>query len=168
MKIMGIDPGNEGALVIIYISNDKKRVSVHDMIDMPTLVMTGTGRTKKGNKKKHTVLNEPELRDIIVNSGVSHIFIEKCQSMPKQGIVGVANYMCNYGIIRGICVGIRAPYTLVHPATWKHQMMKDMDKEKKAAVVRAKQLFPHITLDENEDGKADALLIAEYGRRYLL
>lgn len=166
MKIMGIDPGNKGALAVIFCG--EKRTSVLNMTDMPVLVTTGKGKTKSGKPKIHTVLNEPELRDFLEKSDVSHVFIEKCQTMKDQNVAAMGNYMCNYGIIRGICVGLRIPYTLVHPATWKHQMMKDMDKEKKAAVVRAKQLFPYITLKESEDGKADALLIAEYGRRYLL
>jgi hypothetical protein len=40
--------------------------------------------------------------------------------------------------------------------------MKDMDKGKQAAIVRAKQLFPKADIGK-EDGRAEALLIGYYG-----
>ena len=111
-------------------------------------------------------LNEPQIRDILI--GCAHVFIEKCQSMPGQGISSIARYMTGYGIIRGICVGLGIPYTLVHPKTWKGVMMKDMPKEKDASILRALQLYPKIDLPRKKDhGKADALLLSLWGKLFL-
>jgi crossover junction endodeoxyribonuclease RuvC len=159
MIIIGIDPGNQGALAIIT-----KNGAVM-LYDMPTYSTEGTGKTKSGKKKKHTVLDEPSLVGLI--DGVDHVFIEKSQSMPGQGAASTFNYACGYGIIRGICAGLGVPYTLIHPATWKRVIMKDMDKGKEAAIVRAKQLFPSADIGK-KDGRAEALLIAYYGKKELL
>lgn len=147
MIICGIDPGVSGALC--FMSEDGKPM----LFDMPIL--------KEG---KHTVIDETKVREML--APVSSVFIEKSQSMPGQGISSTFNYGVGYGIIRGICIGLQIPYTLVHPRTWKKVMMPDMPKEKEASIVRALQLFPSIQLPRKKDhGKADALLICEYGRR---
>jgi len=156
IRIIGVDPGNKGALALI---DENGKVILYDM---PTYTTEGAGKTKIGNIKKHTVLDEPELRDIL-NDDIDHVFIEKAQSMPGQGAAGTFNYAVSYGVIRGICVGLQIPYTLVHPATWKRKMMKDMDKSKHASIVRANQLFPKADIGK-KDGRAEALLIAVYGK----
>lgn len=162
MNIIGIDPGNAGAIVVLT----KDRIIIQDM---PTLVTEGKGKTKKGNVKKHTHMDELAIKSFLetYNSKGTQVFIEKCQSMPGQGAAGTANYMCGYGILRGICVGLDMPYTLVHPATWKKKIMRDMDKGKEASILRAKQLFPKADIGK-KDGRAEALLIAYYGKTELL
>jgi crossover junction endodeoxyribonuclease RuvC len=161
MIVVGIDPGNLGAIAIL----DKNDGDV--VYDMPTFVTTGSGKTKKGNTKKHTMLDENEIRKILSRPCIDHVFIEKSQSMPGQGSSSTFNYACSYGIIRGICVGLELPYTLIHPATWKRSMMKDMDKSKDASIIRAKQLFPKVDIGK-KDGRAEALLIAVYGKKEFL
>lgn len=64
-------------------------------------------------------------------------------------------------------MGLEIPYTLIHPATWKRIMMKDMDKGKMASIVRAIQLFPTVDIGK-KDGRAEALLIAVYGKKEIL
>jgi hypothetical protein len=163
--IVGVDPGNTGALSFVYI--DKGNITTNCYVwDMPTLVTVGKGKTKSGNTKKHTVIDESELKRML-SVPITHAFIEKAQSMPKQGAPATFNYAASYGIVRGICVGLGIPYTLVHPATWKKVIMKDMDRGKDAAIVRAKQLFPYAEIGK-KDGRAEALLIAFYGIKELL
>lgn len=158
--IVGIDPGNAGAIAFFYDNGEACRV-----VDMPILKMEGKGKTKKGNLKVHTVIDEHLLRERL-NSGVKHAFIEKAQSMPGQGAPATFNYAASYGIIRGICVGLQIPYSLVHPATWRKGLMKDMDKGKGASIIRAKQLYPNIEIGK-KDGRAEALLIGCYGINYM-
>ena len=59
IRIIGVDPGNKGALALI---DENGKVILYDM---PTYTTEGAGKTKIGNIKKHTVLDEPELRDIL-------------------------------------------------------------------------------------------------------
>lgn len=163
MIIAGIDPGNAGAIAII----GNEGTDYIEIFDMPILVTEGKGKTKKGNVKKHTVLDETRLKTILEDNTLDHVFLEKAQSMPGQGAPATFNYAANYGIIRGICVGLDIPYTLVHPATWRKALMKDMDKGKDASIVRAQQLYPKAEIGR-KDGRAEALLIAVYGRKEVL
>lgn len=161
MVFVGIDPGNAGAIVVVEFDNFS--FLERGIFDMPILKTEGKGKTKKGNTKIHTVLDEIEIKNIFQLIGkIDQVFLEKAQSMPGQGAPATFNYACNYGIIRGIMIGLEIPYTLIHPATWKRAMMKDMDKGKDAAIVRAKQLFPNSDIGK-KDGRAEALLLAVYG-----
>lgn len=158
--IMGIDPGNKGALAIVMDGNHVI------LVDMPVVVMEGKGKTKKGSIKKSTVLDETTLKSCIEGYKPDHVFLEKAQAMPGQGIVSTAHYMCGYGIIRGICTALNIPYTLIHPATWKKDVLKDMEKGKNSAIVRAKQIYPLADVGKS-DGRAEALLIAHYGMKII-
>lgn len=160
MLIVGIDPGNTGAIVFVDLKNGI--LDCYTIYDMPVLKTEGKGKTKKGNIKTHTVLDETELFNIFTRDKIDHVFLEKAQSMPGQGAPATFNYAANYGIIRGILIGLQIPYSLIHPATWKRKMMKDMDRGKDAAIVRAKQLFPQADIGK-KDGRAEALLLAVYG-----
>lgn len=165
LVIVGIDPGNKGALSIVRYG-----FYIHaEFVDMPVLQTKGKGKTKKGNDKIHTELDALAIKQILIDCAPSHVFIEKAQSMPGQGLASTANYMSGFGLLKGICVGLGIPFTLVHPATWKKQMLKDMDKGKGSAILRAKQVCPEMANDIGKnDGRAEALLIALYGRKEFL
>lgn len=69
---------------------------------------------------------------------------------------------------KGIIAAYRLPLELPSPQRWKKEMMADMGKDKDASRLRAIQLFPVVAnrLDrKKDDGRAEALLLAEYGRR---
>lgn len=156
MIVVGIDPGLKGA--IAFLKGKKARVHI-----MPTLKMT----------KSKLTIDENRVRDMLEKYKVGHVFIEKAQAMPKQGGVSMFNYGTGWGILRGICVGLHLPYTLLHPRTWKKVMCHDMPKSKEASIIAAKRLWPNISLlptprsKKDSDGMADALCMAEYGRRLL-
>ena len=155
-NIAGIDPGLQGALCIL-----SEEGTVLDLLDLPAIVVRA--------KPRKVELDEPRIRDILMEWNIRHCFMEKAQAMPKQGISSTAHYMTSYGVLRGILVGLGIPSTLVSPATWKKSMMPEMARREKGAdMVRAKQLFPGLELDRVKDHhKADAVLICEYGRRML-
>jgi hypothetical protein len=88
--------------------------------------------------------------------------------MPKQGVVSVGNYMYAYGQLIALLFSLRLSYTEVIPVVWKRVMLFGMAKAGKINdLIRARQLFPQIEIPKTKDGRADALLIAEYGRRSL-
>ena len=148
MNYCGMDPGFSGAVAVL--SEDGEVLLLEDMPVVPV----GTRRE----------LNEPVLREWLVRFEVGSCCLEKSQTMPGQGVASSGRYMMSYGILRGLCVGLGIPYSLVHPKTWKKAMMPDMPKEKLASVQRVGQLFPELALDRKKDhGKADALLICRYG-----
>ena len=156
--IAGIDVGFTGAIAFYHHHPDRRRVAM-EVYDMPVI------KIKKG-KKTSQEIDEPALRKIFAAHKLVHVFIEKAQTMPNQGISSAGRYLCGFGILRGICVGMQIPYTLVPPQRWKKIMMPGMPKDKGQSIVRVKQLFPLQDLPlKNDHGKSDAILIACYGAK---
>lgn len=96
--------------------------------------------------------------------------IEKAQAMPKQGVTSTFSYGVGYGKILGVLatLGIRTEF--VRPTSWKKLVLADTTKDKAAAIYWCRCNFPLVSLIAEgcrvpHDGMADALCIAEYGRR---
>ena len=93
--------------------------------------------------------------------------------MPKLGTVQAFSFGKLYGIMFGLVVALKMPYSIVHSRTWQKEMFRDIssDNTKQASAIIAKQLYPEQSFLATEiskkihDGLTDALLIAEYGRR---
>lgn len=156
--VIGIDPGITGAVVIIT-SNE---ILFYD---------TPKAEVKKG-KKKHNEYLPSEMADILKDRRVCNTFafVEKVHSMPGQGVASSFGFGFGFGLWIGILAAIEIPYTLVMPQTWKKSLMLGKS-DKDAARIRAQELFPQYSpmLNRKKDiGRADALLIAEYGRRSML
>lgn len=150
--IAGIDVGLTGGIAIL--DTDGTLVNVYDM---PTL--------SDGKRRGY---DGPAIRDIFVDNDVTMVAIEKAQTMPGDGKVGVGNYMKGAGMLEGICIGLQIPYTLVHPATWKKAMLSDMGKGKEASIVKVKQLYPSWKMTRKKDhGICDAILIGLFSRRQM-
>ena len=154
MLYVGIDPGFTGAIAVFGSIENK----VSEIYDMPVL--------KVGKK---TELDESGLFNILhpLSNTSATVFIEKAQAMPGQGSSSTGRYLTGYGFIRGMCAGLGLPVVLVHPATWKAKIMRDMPKEKQASVLKCQQLFPSWSAENlrlvKHHGRADAVLIAYYG-----
>jgi crossover junction endodeoxyribonuclease RuvC len=102
-----------------------------------------------------------------------HVFLERAQPMPKQGVCSSFNYGASYWGVRGICAALGIPYTLVAPVKW-HRLLcvGDKGKPKERALRACIQLFPDVELRVGKgrkphEGVVDALLVAEFGRRLL-
>lgn len=151
--ICGIDIGLTGAICIL----DRDKILY--LIEMPIL--------KTGKKSE---IDLCRIKDILCQfkPSISHAFIEKAGVRPKQGSVSMFRYGSCYGMIIGLCAGLEIPYSLIAPQTWKATMLRDMPKEKEISILRAQQLFPTIVFHRKKDHhRAEALLLAEYGRRLL-
>lgn len=157
MIIIGIDPGLSGAIATINLKGKPLRIML-----MPVV--------KVGKRRQ---LDEQAIREFFERRilSIEHIFIEKVHSMPGQGVVSTFTFGTGWGILRGLCAGLHLPYTLVAPTTWKRSMCRDVPKGKGASVLIAKRLWPNINLKptprskKDNNGLADAICIAEYGRR---
>jgi crossover junction endodeoxyribonuclease RuvC len=160
MKLIGIDPGLDGAVAIIHTASGLVLIN-----DTPITTMTNAG-----GKKKRTFLAQ-EMADLLIpfEDDDVHVFIEQVGAMPKQGVSSVFSFGRGYGIWIGITAALRLPTTFVTPQRWKKVIM-DGIADKNAARLRAQQLFPAVAPAMKlvkHDGRAEALLIAEYGRRSL-
>lgn len=161
--IIGIDPGNTGAVAFIGHG-----LEYHDVFDMP-LMANG----KKQQINPHELKRLLELRmlnaliedsgDIIPGGERFHCYIEKVSAMPGQGVASMFNFGMGYGIIQGVVSALGIPYELVTPQSWKKRAGL-IGKEKDNARTMAQQLYPDAPLGRKKDiGRADALLIARYG-----
>lgn len=139
--IIGIDPGKTGAIAFI----DSAGALVEDCPD-----------------------TYQSAADLVIarEDQISHAFIELVHSMPKQGVASSFSFGKGFGAWLGILAGRRISYTLISPQEWKrHHGLIKADKD--ASRVRAAQLYPALAGDlrrAKDDGRAEALLIADYGK----
>lgn len=156
MTIIGIDPGLTGA--VVALGNGC----------VPRISDTPTFEARKGKKNKTDYL-PAEMAELIRTCAVGasvHAYIEQVSAMPGQGVTSMFGFGKGFGLWLGILAALQVPYTLVTPQAWKKAMMHGKG-DKDAARIRAQELFPGCVsqLSRKKDiGRADALLIAEYGR----
>jgi crossover junction endodeoxyribonuclease RuvC len=154
---IGIDPGLDGAIVKLY----------HDgswgYTIMPTIAV-GKGREVDLDRLFLAMLCPEDKSPIIA--------VEKVHSMPGQGVASTFKFGKCYGIILGIMAAINYPRIEVAPQTWKKAMMPDMQKNKEAAIYRAKQLITigsgildGIKNKKHRIAVAEAYLMARYAQR---
>ena len=160
-SFIGIDPGQSGA--IICISSTGELISLQDI---PTITI------RKGKKNK-------DIYDIVaicklLRSFSGIVFLEKTQPMAAP-VRAQANYGLGFcsGMLEGILAALRMPYELIHPKTWHKyfNMTKAKGDYKKQAYMIAQKLLPTAEFTGPrggiKDGRSDAALIAEWGRRHL-
>lgn len=152
-SILGIDPGNKGALAFLHPEEGFLRIE-----DMPTFEFF----TNKNRVKTDAV----SIVDLISDMDVGHVYIEDVASSPQMGVTSAFSFGEGKGIIIGICAGLGKPITMVKPTQWKKAMRVPADKA--ATTHRASQLFPLVAhrfrgpRGAALDGRAEAALIALY------
>lgn len=96
--------------------------------------------------------------------------LEKVGARPMQGVSSTFEFGRNAGYIEGLLVANRIPYNLVTPQRWKKEFAL-LKRDKDASIAEARRLFPKVSLKPTErsrkdnDGMAEALLMAEWARR---
>lgn len=145
MNYIGIDPGKKGAIAVIDGTGE------HEAFAVPF-----------SEQNYLSVLRDTDPSESIV-------VLEKVGAMPGQGVTSMFNFGQNFGWIEGVLEALRFPYELVAPQRWKREFYLTHDKQ--ASVRAAQRLFPGVSLLVNprcrveNDGMAEALLLAEYARR---
>ena len=148
MRIIGIDPGASGAIVLL-VNNEPI-----EWTEMPVMQVGSTTR-----------VNAAALADFIAACEADHIYIESVHSMPKQGVASSFNFGHNVGTVMGVLGALGYPHTLVTPQAWK-KAAGLIGTDKDAARARAIQMWPNWRdLDKKAKGQAlaDAALIARHG-----
>ncbi len=152
MHSIGIDPGLTGAVAVLPEGL---------FLDTPTTAI-------KAGKSKQVYLVARMVAYLQAYRRDAHVYIEDVHAMPGNGAVPSFSFGRGFGLWEGIVAALSIPYTLVAPVTWKKSLMAGMSKDKGASRLRAMQLFPNLA-DQlqlvKHHGRADALLIAEHGRR---
>lgn len=89
--------------------------------------------------------------------------------MPKQGVTSTFTFGVGFGYIKGMLEAFEIPYQEISPQKWKKEFGLTNDKAKSIEV--CKRLFPAVSLRPteksrvNNDGMAEAVLMAEFARR---
>ena len=91
--------------------------------------------------------------------------IEFVRSSPQMGVRSAWTFGVGYGRLRMALIASEVPFEEVTPRKWQTAMRCLTGGDKNVSKARAQELFPGTKVTHNI---ADALLIAEYGRRHAL
>lgn len=159
--IIGIDPGFSGGISVLDLKGNIVRV-----LPMPILKL----------KSKSKVKNEYDVRQIasvFEEFPAKMVGLEIQQPMPMQGTVSMFKIGRGFGLLEGILVGLKSPYTLIKPRQWQTRMFEGLPKDdsKTLSILVAERIWPEQDFRKSErcknvsDGLTDATLMAEYIRR---
>jgi crossover junction endodeoxyribonuclease RuvC len=157
MKVVALDPGVSGALAAL------EGGTVIALVDLPVHLIAARGRGLRAE------LDVPGLHALLAElTPVDHVFIERVGPMPKQGIVSSWRFAEAFGATKAVVLTMGTPLTLVAPKAW--QRFHGIGPASDEARQRAVQLYPD-AIDQlrrrRDNHRADALLIADYGRLQL-
>ena len=160
MNYLGLDPGKAGGVAVLDAEG-----MVVELRVMPTV------RASRGRPE----VDVPALVGLIASHRLCFVTAEKLQPMPSKLGGGAANFARGYGrgLVEGVCAALEVPLQLVSPRRWQGVMLEGTPGEdtKARSIIAAGRLFPGVSLlptprcRKPHDGLADALLLAEYGRR---
>lgn len=160
MSVVGIDPGLNGALAVLGAAVtvwDAPRLDVGKGMLDAALIVTWLRQ------------QQPDL-----------VVVEKQQAMPRfrrnletgksekidQGVVSSFTTGYGFGLYVGILEGLGLRYAVVAPQAWQKELYAGMPGVgKERSLLAASRLWPHIKIPKSKHGRADSLLIAEFGRR---
>ena len=155
MKIIGIDPGLNGAIAVL--ENNK----VKEIFDVPVMP-----EGKKNKRQLNSAQLVKMLNDISYNKEETVVVVENVSAMPGQGVTSMFNFGQTFGAIKGICAALGLPIFFVRPAKWKKHFDL-INSSKDASRTKVIEMYPSISprLTKKKDvNKADAILIARYFR----
>jgi hypothetical protein len=148
--ILGIDPGQNGALAVLGSTG-----SIVAVDDMPCV-----------DGHVSPVLIGHWLRD---HGNIHLVVIEDVHSMPKQGVASSFKFGRAKGVVEGVVGALGLPVELPSPSAWKRDMKVSKDKDSARAL--ALDLWPDWAASfarKKDADRAEACLLAEWGRRLLI
>lgn len=151
MIILGIDPGQSGAFAILHGGNIACRPFpfAGRELDIQALIGMWANLARES----------------------ARAVIEQQHARPISSKVAMFSLGRNYGTLLGILGALGVGVEIVPPRAWKDDILAGVsDKDKDAAIAYVRRVFPYVDLTSGgrhkpHDGMADAVCIAEYGRR---
>jgi hypothetical protein len=139
-KVIGVDPGKNGA--VAYISDGK----LIDVVPFKKDIMNCRNYTQR------------------VRSAEWTIFIEKVHASPQMGVISAFTFGKYAEAVETAAHLSNARYHIVKPATWQGAIGCFAKGDKGTLLSHAKQLFPQMYKEKMFNrSSADAVLIAYYG-----
>ena len=143
MKILGIDPGKQGAIALF--DKQDRRVQTFDMPD--------------------TTLG---LHELLSSMPVVHVCVLEKPFYPQMiGITNAVKIAEAFGIIKGALAWLSIPTQEARPSEWKKAL--NLNSSKSASREKASQMFPDDAgqwARVKDDGRAEAALLAWYGLKW--
>jgi len=158
MIVAGIDPGKTGALAILYPDDTV------DFFDVP--------RSKLRGKDVPAWAEWQSNWSIALGlAGVDKAVVENVAARPGQGVTSMFKFGQTLGFAHAILLGARPRPSIefVTPSVWKGKLGL-LNSGKSASREKAVNLFPGVAsrlTRVKDDGRAEAVLIAYYSRRFL-
>jgi len=139
---IGIDPGNSGGIAALDDFGRPFDLGLQKLSETP--------------------LDIVEFVERVTSWGDCFAVIEKVHSSPQMGVTSAFTFGRSLGFLHGLLTAFRIPFDEVSPQRWQKAMDCLSKGDKNVTKNRAQQLFPN---EKISHAIADALLIAEYGRR---
>ncbi len=152
--ILGVDPGASGALCLLAPGSG----IIVKVWDFPLTEHFGKKVIDCGMLAAEL---KPHFEDIQL------CVIEDVHSMPMQGVASTFSFGVSKGVILGMIAAHFIPTFTPPPAIWK--MTMGVTKDKASSLKKASELYPtyaHLWPKKGDDGKAEAVLLADFGRRF--
>ena len=163
----GVDPGLWGA--VAALDEDGRLIFAQDT----PIIEVKRGKTPKGNVKTRYLYLPTAMADVLVENLLRDVErpdsvivgVENVHSMPAQGVSSTFSLGRGLGLWEGILAALRLPVEMIEPTAWKRAMGIPAGSDKRASVELALRLFPTAPIKRTQDGRADAVLLAEFLRR---
>ena len=139
MTIIGIDPGKSGGVALLFPTGPVALKMLETLTDLIEEIESYTH-------------NEEQVT----------CYIEQVHAMPKQGVSSTFTFGRNFGGIEGVLTALKIRREYVTPQRWQKALGCLSKGDKNVTKRKAQELFPELKITH---ATADALLIAEYGRR---
>lgn len=156
MIVAGIDPGKGGAIAAL-----REDAAVLLLEDAPLL--------RVGTKQEYDLGRMADLlRYVQALDPAAVIAVERVWVRPGEGAVGAMTFGEGSGIWLGATSALNLRLERVTPMRWRRAVMDGLPKGKGSSMQRARELFPDQAeklAKKKDDGRAEALLIAEFARR---
>lgn len=164
---IGIDAGQPLFMGALDGNGRLLRVTEHD--EVATAIIA---KTKSKNKKW---TNQPELIMswlTMLPEQRTHVVIEDVNPMPSQGVVSSCRFVGSKYMAHGIVAAMGFSYTLVTPRVWKSAMglkgaKQDLKEISRTTAIRRWPDHAELFKRKMDHNRAEALLLAEYGRTQL-
>lgn len=156
MIILGVDPGLSGALAVVDDGG------IREILDMPTVLI------RRGKTDKAEVIHEPILK-LALSYKLRAVFVEQVGGLPGQSASAAFNFGRAAAAPEYLMRGMHLRVERVPPQRWQKAL--NVPKGKDGSREMAARLWPKaagLFSRKKDDGRAEAALIAEYGRRLLL
>jgi len=143
--VIGIDPGASGGVAWIDETGDACVKKMPDTLaDLWDLIHSLNFNVDFSS------INQPKA------------YLEQVHSMPGQGVASSFKFGQGYGALEMALTAAGIPFERVSPQKWQKALGCLTKGEKNVSKRKAQELFPQLKITH---ATADALLIAEYGRR---